>query len=225
MGEVRDTSCMRPFKVGAACDAALQGGATAKYNATRVLPGVTISPAWSGNVGNPLPSAADLPPIPVSPLFAEALNDRRCPRCEFGDIWFSPETVPEATLHLNPTQTAFMWTAGEALARMTGDDAFRVNAGRIITELLRTFLLTPPAMAALKWDERAGQVGRDATTRVTWVETATPPPAANPVETVATEPPAVEAEALEPIDPTEHLYTESPEVDDLYGEAEGDTHE
>jgi len=161
-----------------------------------------------------LPSARDLSPIKVSPLFAAAMEDRRCPVCDFySEDWQSPAPATERVLHFNATQSAILNTVAEALARMYGADEWRVRLTAAVAELARLFLLTEPAMLAMKFHERTARSERGAVSQTPFkaVEVV-----ADPVAPPADQPETVEGELEDGID---SLYDEPGNPDKLYGDS------
>lgn len=149
--------------------------------------------------------------LPLSPLFVDCLNEL-CPTCSellYMDKWQSPIGISEATINFNETQTAFIHTAAEALARLTGNPSYRENRAMAVMDVIRLFLLSDPTAAIMAKHMRPGRVARGKTVTADWVEVVKTP-------SVVTEPPpnlvagSVESSAAEA------LYDEMGDGDDLY---------
>jgi hypothetical protein len=146
-----------------------------------------------------------------------------CDKCRaliHPDLWSTPPAAAERVQHFNEWQTAYVNTACNALADLTGDETYRTNRAFAITTLCQLFIMSEP-MDGIRnaWQTRPSQVERGATSRNKAVQVIEPNPAATPVEPVA--PPVPEPA---PERAADLLYDEPGDGADLYRDRSGDVY-
>jgi hypothetical protein len=165
------------------------------------------------------------PALPeISEAFLQAMS-RPCPFCTAiaEGVWHSPEAVAEKNVHFNDFQTALINTAGRALTKLTGVEAFAKNPAQTIAEVLRLFLATDPVQATGVRFDRPARIVRGK------IDEAKAEHQRGMAVTVHDAPPEVlTGEIIEQTDgsvrgedASEELYSEPEDASSLYNESEG----
>jgi hypothetical protein len=161
-------------------------------------------------------------PAPTSRVMGPHVADL-CERCRAlidPAMWASPPAASERVQHFNEIQTAYINTACNALADLTGDETYRTNRAFALTTLAQLFIMSEP-MDGIRnaWQVRPSRVERGKIADADWVEVVETGPAAAPVEPVA--PPAPEPA---PERGADLMYDEPGDGADLYRDRSGDVY-
>lgn len=182
----------------------------------------------TGTPYEPEPIHAQPPPAPLrpaSPALAPYAAEL-CPKCLailHPKYWHSPPAAAEMVQHFNEWQTAYINTALDILSEMTGDRNYRENRAFGLACLAQMFIMSEPASGIRNaWQVRPSRIERGTTSRrddptLDTVEIIEPVNAANPVESVAPEPPEPVPERAADL-----MYDGTGDDADLYPDRSGD---
>lgn len=187
------------------------------------------APIWQRTT-SPIVAVGSAPALPVSPLFEHSVFDLcdSCFRLLDPSVYKAPGGIPEAIVHFNETQTAFVNSAALAMYRLTGREEYKTNRAAALVGVLRLFLMTAPAAAVMRLHERPARIERDKAARASWAKVVEPSRGVDTPPVAAAEPGPeidaghVEAPAVgEVVSAVDGMYESLGDAGDLYSDLGG----